>query len=45
MSEMKLNKFEKEKRVIELYKEGRTIREISQDVHMAFRDIGQTINT
>ena len=43
MSEKKLNKFEKEKRVIELYKEGRTIREISQDVHMAFRDIGQII--
>jgi hypothetical protein len=29
MSEIKLNKFEKEKRVIELYLEGKTIREIA----------------
>ncbi len=43
MSEDKLNRFEKEKKVIELYKEGRTIREISQVVHMAFRDIGKLI--
>ena len=43
MSEKKLNKFEKEKKVIELYKEGLTIREISQIVHMAFRDIGKII--
>ena len=43
MSEIKLNKFEKEKRVIELYKEGKTIREIAQEVHMAFRDISQII--
>ena len=43
MSEIKLNKFEKQKRVIELYKEGKTIREISQEVHMAFRDISQII--
>ena len=41
MSEDKLNRFEKEKRVIELYKDGQTIREISQVVHMAFRDISQ----
>ena len=41
MNEIKLNRFEKEKQVIELYKEGRTIREISQVVHMAFRDISQ----
>ena len=43
MSEIKLNKFEKEKRVIELYKEGKTIREIAEEVHMAFRDISQII--
>ncbi|HET7644815.1 MAG TPA: hypothetical protein VFK40_15020 [Nitrososphaeraceae archaeon] len=43
MSEDKLNRFEKEKKVIELYKEGRTIREISPIVHMAFRDIGKLI--
>jgi hypothetical protein len=42
-SEIKLNKFEKEKRVIELYKEGKTVREIAQEVHMAFRDISQII--
>ena len=43
MSEIKLNKFEKEKKVIELHIEGLTIREISQVVHMAFRDIGKII--
>jgi hypothetical protein len=43
MTDEKLNRFEKEKKVIELYKEGRTIREISQVVHMAFRDIGKLI--
>ena len=43
MNEIKLNKFEKEKRVIELYKEGKTIREIAQVIHMAFRDISQII--
>lgn len=43
MSDENLNRFEKEKKVIELYKEGRTIREISPVVHMAFRDIGKLI--
>jgi hypothetical protein len=43
MTDENLNRFEKEKKVIELYKEGRTIREISQVVHMAFRDIGKLI--
>ena len=43
MSEMVLNKFEKEKRVIELYLEGKTIREISKEVHMSFRDISNLI--
>ena len=43
MTDENLNRFEKEKKVIELYKEGRTIREISPVVHMAFRDIGKLI--
>jgi hypothetical protein len=43
MTEKKLNKFEKQKKVIELHKEGLTIREISPVVHMAFRDIGKLI--
>ena len=43
MSEMVLNKFEKEKRVIELHLEGKTIREISKEVHMSFRDISNLI--
>jgi hypothetical protein len=37
---MILNKTEKEQRVIELYQQGKTIREIAQDVHMSFADIG-----
>jgi hypothetical protein len=38
MSEVPLNKFEKEKKVITLHSlEGKTIREISKDVHMSFR--------
>jgi hypothetical protein len=36
--ERRLNKFEKEKRVIELHKQGKTIKEIAMEVHMAFRD-------
>jgi DNA-binding NarL/FixJ family response regulator len=31
---------EKEKCVIELYQQGKTIREIAQEVHMSFADIG-----
>ena len=38
-----LNKFEKEKRVIEMYLAGKTIREISKEVHMSFRDISKII--
>ena len=38
-----LNKFEKEKRVIELHKQGRTIRQIVPEVHMSFRDISKII--
>ena len=41
--EIKLNKFEKEKRVIELHKQGKTIKEIAKEVHMAFRDISKII--
>ena len=43
MSQIKLNKFEKEKRGIELYKEGKTIREIAEEVLISFRDISQII--
>jgi hypothetical protein len=38
-----LNKFEKEKRVVQLHIEGKTIREISEGVHMSFRDISKII--
>ena len=34
-----LSRTEKEQRVIELYQQGKTIREIAQDVHMSFGDI------
>jgi DNA-directed RNA polymerase sigma subunit (sigma70/sigma32) len=40
-----LNKFEKEKRAIELHKEGKTIREIAPEVHMSFRDISKIIKS
>ena len=40
---MVLNKFEKEKRVIELHLEGKTIRDIAPVVHMSFRDISNLI--
>ena len=43
MSEIFLNKFEKEKRVIELYKDGKTIRDIAKEVRMSFRDISNLI--
>jgi hypothetical protein len=37
-----LNKFEKEKKVIELHsKEGKTLKEIAPIVHMSFRDISK----
>jgi transposase len=39
-----LNKFEKEKRVIELHiEEGKTIRDIAKEIHMSFRDISKII--
>jgi hypothetical protein len=40
---MMLSRTEKEKHVIELYQQGKTIREIAQDVHMSFADIGSII--
>jgi hypothetical protein len=44
MSEIPLNKFAKEKRVIELhFEEGKTIRDIAKQVHMSFRDISKII--
>ena len=36
-----LNKFEKEKKVIELHKHGKTIRQIAPEVQMSFRDISK----
>jgi len=38
-----LNKFEKEKRVIELHLGGKTIRQIAPEVKMSFRDISKII--
>ncbi len=38
-----LNKFEKEKKVIELHKEGKTLKDIAPIVHMSFRDISKII--
>ena len=43
MSEIPLNKFEKEKRVIELHLAGKTIREIAKEVHMSFTPISNII--
>ena len=38
-----MNRTEKEQYVIQLYKEGKSIREIAELVHMSFRDIGAII--
>ncbi|MGB6593068.1 MAG: hypothetical protein WA323_09100 [Candidatus Nitrosopolaris sp.] len=35
-----LNREEKEQYVVQLYKEGRSVREIAKQMHMSFRDIG-----
>ena len=43
MSEIPLNKFEKEQKVIELHKAGKTLKEIAVIVHMSFRDISKII--
>jgi hypothetical protein len=45
MSQPFLNKYEKEKRVIELHLQGKTIREISKEVHMSFTPISNIIKT
>lgn len=36
---MDINRSRKEKRVIELYEQGKTVREIAEDVHMSFAEI------
>jgi transposase len=38
-----LSRTEKEQRVIELYQQGKTIREIAHEVHMSFAGIGSII--
>ena len=38
-----LNKYEKEKKVIELHKQGKTLKDIATIVHMSFRDIAKII--
>ena len=38
-----LNKFEKEEKVIELHKAGKTLKEVAPIVHMSFRDISKII--
>ena len=43
MSEIPLNKFEKEKMVIERHKQGKTIRQIAPEVHKSFTDISRII--
>jgi hypothetical protein len=43
MAETMLNKFEKQERVLQLHRQGKTIREISKEAHMAFRDISKII--
>ncbi len=40
-----INKFEKEKKVIELHQEGKTYKEIVIEVHKNFRDIAKIIKT
>ena len=43
MSEIPLNKYEKEKRVIELHLAGKIIREIAKELHMSFTPISKII--
>ena len=43
MSEIPLNKYEKEKRVIEMHLAGKTIREIAKELHMSFTPISNII--
>jgi DNA-binding NarL/FixJ family response regulator len=39
-----MNREEREEYVVRLYKEGRTVREIAELVHMSFRNIGAAIS-
>ena len=39
-----MNREEREEYVVQLYKEGRTVRQIAELVHMSFRDIGAITN-
>ena len=41
---LEMNREEREEYVIRLYKEGKTVREIAEHVHMSFRKIGTIIN-
>ena len=43
MSEIPLNKYEKEKKVIEMHLAGKTIREIAKELHMSFTPISKII--
>ena len=43
MSEIPLNKFEKEKRVIEMHLAGKTIRDTAKELHMSFTPISKII--
>jgi uncharacterized protein YerC len=43
MYEIPLNKYEKEKKVIEMHLAGKTIREISKELHMSFTPISKII--
>ena len=40
-----LTRQEKERLVLDLYNQGKTIRDIAKEVRMSFRDIGAILNT
>ena len=44
MSFTTTTRWQKQQNVLELYKQGKTIKEISKMVHMSFRDIGAIIH-
>jgi len=41
---MSLTRWKKEQLVLDLYKQGKTIKEIAKVVHMSFRDIGTIVH-
>jgi transposase len=41
---MSITKQDRQKLVLELYKQGKSIREIAQEARMSFRDIGSILN-